>query len=84
MKFPELKIIDKIPNTSKFAWLFRKTNKERVELTSDKYFLLSLDRKSRKMIGFPIMEKICDSDIEFLKGLDVNPSLIEFTNRYDH
>ena len=77
-------ILDRFWNGESYTtWLFRKTNKERVELTSDKYFLLSLDRKSRKMIGSPIMEKICDSDIEFLKGLGVDLNRIEFTDRYD-
>lgn len=77
-------LLDRFWNGESYTtWLFRKTNKERIELTTDKYFLISKDRKSRKMIGFPIMEKITHSDLEFLTNIGVDLNQIEFTDRYD-
>ena len=76
-------ILDKFWNPEQYmTYLFSKSNKEKVQISTDKYYLLSKDRGSRKWIGFP-MEKIKQSDVEFLESMGLNLSEIKFDNEYD-
>lgn len=61
------------------TYLFSLINKNKIQISTDKYYLLSKDRDSRKWIGFPL-EKINNSDINFLQNLGINTDEIKFTN----
>lgn len=60
------------------TYLYTKSKNTKIQLNTDKYYLLSNDRKSRKCIGFPL-EKINKNDIDFLNRLGINKN-IEFEN----
>lgn len=76
-------IIDNFWNPEQYmTYLFSKSDKKKIEMTTDRYYLLSKDRKSRKFIGYP-MESINDSDISFLESINIDYSKLEFTNIYD-
>lgn len=76
-------IMDKFWNPEQYmTYLFSKSKKEKIQISTDKYYLLSKDRESRKWIGFPL-EKIKQNDVEFLESLGLNFSKIKFTNEYD-
>lgn len=64
------------------TYLYTLVPKTKVEMTTDKYFFLSKDRKSRKFIGFPL-EKINKTDISFLENLGVNTSNLDFENQIE-
>ena len=64
------------------TYLYSTANKPIRIITTDKYYLLSKDRDSRKFIGFP-MERINSEDIKFLENLGINIKEIKFTNIYD-
>jgi hypothetical protein len=77
-------IIDKFWNPEQYmTYLFSKSNKEKIEISTDKYYLLSKDRDSRKWIGFPL-EKINKNDILFLEGIGIDVNKIKFTNEYEN
>lgn len=62
--------------------LYGDYNFNKVELTTDKYYLLSKDRESRKFIGYP-METINQNDVYFLNKIGIDVNKIKFTNKYD-
>lgn len=64
------------------TYLFSQTLKQKREISTDKYFLLSNDRKSRKWIGFPL-EKIKKTDFDFLEKIGLDVSKLSFDNEYE-
>jgi hypothetical protein len=76
-------IMDKFWNPEQYmTYLFSKSNKEKIQISTDKYYLLSKDRESRKWIGFPL-ESINQSDVDFLEKMDLDVSQLKFTNKYE-
>jgi hypothetical protein len=76
-------ILDKFWNPEGYmTYLFEKSEFDKIELTTDKYFLLSKDRESRKFIGYP-MESINQNDILYLENMGIDTKKIKFTNKYD-
>jgi hypothetical protein len=64
------------------TFLFLKSTYKKTELTTDKYYLLSKDRESRKFIGYP-MESINERDIRYFESIGLEWKIIKFTNKYD-
>jgi hypothetical protein len=64
-------------------FLFEKSNFDKIELTTDKYYLLSKDRESRKFIGYP-MESLNSNDINYFNKIGLDWQKIKFTNKYDY
>lgn len=62
--------------------LLSNSNLDKIELTTDKYYLLSKDRDSRKFIGYP-METINQNDVNFFQRIGIDINKIKFTNKYD-
>jgi hypothetical protein len=62
--------------------LYLNSSLNKVELTTDKYYLISKDRESRKFIGYP-MESINKNDLEFFNKIELDWKKIKFTNKYD-
>jgi hypothetical protein len=76
-------IINKFWNPEQYmTYLFTKSSKNKVQISTDKYYLLSKDRDSRKWIGFPL-EKINKNDIIFLDNMGIDITKIKFTNEYE-
>jgi len=76
-------ILDKFWNPEQYmTYLFTKSNKTKVQISTDKYYLLSKDRESRKWIGFPL-EKIKNEDLIFLQKIGVDINKIKFINEYE-
>lgn len=61
------------------TYLFSKSSKSKKEMSTDRYYLLSKDRKCRKWIGFPL-ENITDRDISFLDSMGIDFGKLEFEN----
>jgi len=51
-------------------------------MSTNKYYLLSIDRKSRKFIGYP-MEKINEEDSIFIKNMGIDFDKLKLTDTYD-
>jgi hypothetical protein len=64
------------------TYLYSCINKRKVEMSTNKYYLLSHDRNSRKFIGYP-MEKINSDDKAFLESMELNLESLNFTSEYD-
>ncbi len=76
-------IIDRFWNPEQYmTYLFTKSNKEKIQISTDKYYLLSKDRESRKWIGLPL-EKINQQDVNFLESMGLNLEELKFINEYD-
>lgn len=76
-------IMDKFWNPEQYmTYLYSRINKKKVEMSTDKYFLLSKDRASRKFIGYP-MEKVNLSDKVFLENINIDFNKLNFTSIYD-
>jgi hypothetical protein len=76
-------IINKFWNPEQYmTYLFTKSNKNKVQISTDKYYLLSKDMDSRKWIGFPL-EKINKNDTIFLENMGIDITKIKFTNEYE-
>jgi hypothetical protein len=76
-------VIDKFWNPEQYmTYLFTKSSKSKIQISTDKYYLLSKDRDCRKWIGFPL-EKINKSDIDFLENIGIDTKKIKFTNEQE-
>jgi hypothetical protein len=62
--------------------LYSLISKIKIQITTDKYYLLSKDRPSRKFIGFPL-EKVNRADLDFLSSIGIDTSEINFVNDYE-
>jgi hypothetical protein len=76
-------LIDRFWNPEQYmTYLYSSVNKRKVEMSTNKYYLLSHDRNSRKFIGYP-MEKINNDDKIFLENMGLNLELLNFISEYD-
>ena len=76
-------IMDKFWNPEQYmTYLYSRIDKKKIEMTTDKYYLLSNDRNSRKFIGYP-MEKMNINDKTFLESLNIDFNKLNFTSVYD-
>lgn len=64
------------------TYLFSKSSRQKMQISTDKYYLLSKDRESRKWIGFPL-EKINQKDLDFLESMGIDTNRIKFANEYE-
>jgi len=76
-------LMDRFWNPEQYmTYLFSRSKKEKIQISTDKYYLLSKDRESRKWIGFPL-EKIKQSDVDFLESIGLDLNAMKFANEYD-
>lgn len=76
-------IMDNFWNPEQYmTFLYQKIEKKKIEMNTDKYYLLSKDRNSRKFIGYP-MENINNDDKLFLEKFGLNIEELDFTSKYD-
>lgn len=76
-------IMDRFWNPEQYmTYLYLNINKRKIEMSTDKYYLLSKDRDSRKFIGYP-MEKVNLSDKLFLEKINIDFNKLTFTSTYD-
>jgi hypothetical protein len=61
------------------TYLFTKSKMSKIEITTDKYYLLSEDKESRKFIGYPLID-INKNDILFFNSIGLDWKKIKFIN----
>lgn len=62
--------------------LFSMSDKAKREISTDRYYLLSKDRRCRKWIGFPL-EKMTTKDVQFLTSMGIHVEELEFENEWE-
>jgi len=76
-------ILDRFWNPEQYmTFLYNNVKKKKIEMSTNKYYLLSSDRKSRKFIGYP-MEKINEEDSIFIKNMGIDFDKLKLTDTYD-